>query len=172
MLAGSPGPDGAELGGPDRVEQAHRIVAAYHTIDEHPRADTAPAGMGFLGYASDVAVLEDAGDGPARGRVARHLDKNLFSEEQVAARHDRGPIEPLQRHVLADAAGADRVALDLQALDRLDRIETDGAVEPAVVSVAVRVAFDPVDRDTRRRNRRLRYSAARDADLDDPGVHC
>src|SRR5215467_1993071 len=108
MLAGSRGPGGAVLGGPDHVEQAHWIVAAYHALDEHPRADTAPTGMSFLGYTSDVAVLEDAGDGPAWGRVARHLEQDLFPEEHAAARYDRGPIKPFHRHVLADAAGVDR----------------------------------------------------------------
>jgi hypothetical protein len=63
------------------------------------------------------------------------------------------------------------MALGLQALDCLDRIETDGALGPAVVSVAVRVALEPVDRNPRRGNRRLRDSTVRDADLDDPGVH-
>src|SRR6185369_581961 len=170
-LAGSPGCGGTELGGLDRVEQAYRIVPTYQALDEHPRVDTAPAGVGLLGHASDAAAREDASDGLTRSRVARHLEQDALSEAHAAARHDGGPIEPFHRHVLADAAGSDRMALGPQPLDRLDRVETDGALLSPVVPVTVRIALEPLRRYPRRGNRRFRNSTERDADLDDSGVH-
>src|SRR6266403_5527164 len=64
------------------------------------------------------------------------------------------------------------MAFGLQTLDRLERVETDGALRSTVVlAVSLSVALEPVGRHPRRLNRRLGNSTGRDADLDDPALH-
>jgi hypothetical protein len=86
---------------------------------------------------------------------------------QVGAGHDRRPVEAPDGQVLADEAGAARVALRAERLDQLERVEADGALGAAVMAaIALAVAVDTIDGHPRGPDRSFRHPAARHVDLD------
>ena len=77
------------------------------------------------------------------------------------------PLDAAGGQVLTDPARLDRVALDLQTLDDLDREEADGTRRPAMDGVlAVRVALEAEPADVRAGHGALGHAAIRDADLE------
>jgi len=90
------------------------------------------------------------------------LEEHRLSEQDVAFRDDRRPVQPFDRDVFAGSAGHDVMPLDAKARDRLHRVEAHGPLGPAVVlSVAMGVAVQPQGRAARLGHRRLRDAAER-----------
>src|SRR5678815_2940489 len=110
-----------------------RIADANRSFLEHPRVQATPSRVGLLRDAADVAALERAGDVVARRRIVGELEADLADIELRAGNHLR-PRDALEREVLADRAGADRMAFALQRGDQVLGEEAHRAVGTAVVS--------------------------------------
>src|SRR5207244_9767083 len=132
------------------------------------RTDEAPARMELLRDAAVAAVREERCQIEAGARVLRDLQQYALAQEEMDVGDDGGPVEALGRHVLAEGAGRDRVALGSEVVDRLEGKQAHRAVGTAVMlEVALRVALEAEPRHLRFGHGALGHPARRDAELDD-----
>ena len=80
---------------PLAIQDPTGATGAKRALDEHPRVDTAPAGVGLLGHASDVAAREDASEvlnTESCSASPRSTTRSPSSRRR--ARHHRGHSSP------------------------------------------------------------------------------
>src|SRR3569623_1666678 len=114
-----------------------------------------------------VAIGKRFDDLLARCRDARQLDE-LVTEREPRARRERRPLVPGDRHVLADRARPDRMALGLQLRDHFQRVQTQCPLRPAMnlrMRMAVAVEAELVC--VRLAHRQLRHAARASRQLKD-----
>src|SRR5438309_2024904 len=87
---------------------------------EGATAEREPARMELLRDAAVAAVREERCQIEAGARVLRDLQQYALAQEEMDVGDDGGPVEALGRHVLAEGAGRDRVALGSEVVDRLE----------------------------------------------------
>src|SRR5438874_1567005 len=88
----------------------HAVADRDRSALDHTGVDTRLAGAARVVHPGEVVLFEGRRDVRAGRRVARHLDQRR-PDAQPVARLDRAPVESGHRHVLADRARIDRMAL-------------------------------------------------------------
>jgi hypothetical protein len=129
--------------------------------------------MLLLGHAGVGAVGERGADVRAGARIAGDLEQHVLAQQEARARRHRRPVEALQREVLADMAGLDRMPLGPQGADDLQGEEAHRPLGTAVVmEIALSIASHAARRDLGGLYGALGHAAGRYADLGDaPGAH-
>src|SRR2546428_5115770 len=119
--AGSRAPGGA-LRGVARLEQTDRIAATERSGRHHARVHATPAGVTLLRDERVVAVAEGRPDVEARAGVPGDLEQHVVAQLQAHTGLHGGPVEALERDVLAERARHERMALVLEVADRFHRV--------------------------------------------------
>jgi hypothetical protein len=116
-------------------------------LRDHPGANSAPAGMKYLGDPRKFPVNKWSADCLARRRERRDFEDDFGPDPKADSWHDQIPIEPFNGQVFSSSADVDWVPLSLKGANALERIEDYGAIGASMVLfVIVGVILKPVSR--------------------------
>src|SRR5436853_920892 len=149
-----------------RYQIAVTSAAAVHDLDGLPGGDGAfrqdpgihPAlpGMLLLVDATRVSVKERPPDRPAGRREARDLEHDL-ADPEARPRDNQGPVQPLDRQVLARGPRPDRMPFRRNPGDHLEREQADRRLRSPVPGIVMTIPLESGAADLRRRHRPLRH---------------
>ena len=108
------------------------VPRPYKSFNKHSGIEPTPSWILFLGDAFVVSVLEPPGIQVTGNRITHDLDLDVCANPKLVPRFQFLPVKPGERQVLSGGASLDRMALVLQPLDQLLRVQAKSPIRPAV----------------------------------------